>query len=74
MNPARSFGPNLVASMFVKDLPAGFWSQHWIYYIGPAVGALVAVGLYRLRVNREFSKSTDEKQLKSYTNLRSRNE
>ncbi|KAL6742134.1 hypothetical protein Aduo_015322 [Ancylostoma duodenale] len=47
MNPARSFGPNLVASMFMKDLPAGFWSQHWIYYIGPAVGALVAVGLYR---------------------------
>ena len=38
MNPARSFGPALVA-MNVGDL--------WIYWLGPAIGALLAVGLTR---------------------------
>ncbi|EPB67568.1 channel protein, MIP family [Ancylostoma ceylanicum] len=48
MNPGRSFGPNIVASIFMKDeLADGFWSLHWIYYLGPAIGALIAVGLYR---------------------------
>ena len=35
MNPARSFGPMLIA---------GNLSHYWIYLIGPLVGALVAVG------------------------------
>jgi aquaporin TIP len=38
MNPARSFGPALVA---------GQWSSHWVYWVGPVAGALVAVGLWR---------------------------
>ena len=38
MNPARSFGPALVA-MNLGDL--------WIYWLGPAIGALLAVGLTR---------------------------
>ena len=38
MNPARSFGPALVAKN-VGDL--------WIYWLGPAIGALLAVGLTR---------------------------
>ncbi|KAL6742130.1 hypothetical protein Aduo_015318 [Ancylostoma duodenale] len=54
MNPGRSFGPNIVASLFMKDdLAVGFWSLHWIYYIGPAIGALIAVGLYRVFFARE---------------------
>ena len=35
MNPARSFGPMLIA---------GNLSHYWIYLVGPLVGALVAVG------------------------------
>src|SRR5438128_2187958 len=31
MNPARAFGPELVGNI---------WSQGWIYWIGPAIGAL----------------------------------
>ena len=35
MNPARSFGPALVA---------GDWSAYWAYVAGPALGAAAAVG------------------------------
>ena len=41
MNPARSFGPDLVLWDF---------SNYWIYIVGPIAGALVAVGIaYILR-------------------------
>src|SRR5436305_5674901 len=36
MNPARSFGPDLVLWNF---------SNYWVYLIGPIAGALVAVGI-----------------------------
>lgn len=39
MNPARSLGPALVS---------GIWSDQWIYVAGPLLGALLAVGAYRL--------------------------
>jgi aquaporin Z len=35
MNPARSFGPALVA---------GDWSAYWAYLAGPLLGAMIAVG------------------------------
>ena len=39
VNPARSFGPAVVA---------GFVGYHWIYWLGPFLGALLAYGLYSL--------------------------
>lgn len=38
MNPARSFGPALVA---------GVWTAHWLYWAAPMLGALAGAHLYR---------------------------
>jgi len=37
MNPARAFGPELLS---------GNWGEGWIYYLGPAIGALIAAWGY----------------------------
>lgn len=37
MNPARSFGPALVA---------GFWNFHWMYWVAPVAGGCAAALLY----------------------------
>ena len=39
MNPARSFGPALAA---------GEWSDLWIYFVGPAVGAAIGAFAYQV--------------------------
>lgn len=38
LNPARSFGPCVVVH--------SFYSYHWIYWVGPILGALLASGFY----------------------------
>lgn len=37
LNPARSFGPAVVV---------GFEGEHWIYWLGPVLGAGVASGVF----------------------------
>ncbi|QDS70607.1 hypothetical protein FKW77_000378 [Venturia effusa] len=39
LNPARSFGPCVVTGIFDKE--------HWIYWVGPGVGAILAVLFYK---------------------------
>jgi MIP family channel proteins len=42
MNPARSFGPALIA---------GVWQNHWVYWLGPLLGAALGAAIYQfLRV------------------------
>jgi aquaporin Z len=38
LNPARSFGPALVSWT---------WHDHWLYWVAPPLGALLAVGAFR---------------------------
>lgn len=37
MNPARVFGPGFAA---------GFWENHWVYWVGPLLGSSVAGWIY----------------------------
>ena len=39
MNPARSFGPALIA---------GVWVNQWIYWIAPIIGASIGAVVYQL--------------------------
>ncbi|KAK2614563.1 hypothetical protein N8I77_001374 [Diaporthe amygdali] len=47
LNPARSFGPAVVSKN-------GFPSYHWIYWLGPFLGALLAAGFYKFVKAMEF--------------------
>lgn len=51
MNPARSFGPALVAAV---------WRDHWIYWLGPISGASLGALVYQwLRVPAEQPGAAD---------------
>uniref|UniRef100_A0A8R1DLF2 Aquaporin n=1 Tax=Caenorhabditis japonica TaxID=281687 RepID=A0A8R1DLF2_CAEJA len=58
MNPARSFGPNIMGQLFLRsehlDVQYMFWNYHWIYYIGPLIGAFLAGGVYRVFFARDY--------------------
>ncbi len=50
MNPARSFGPALITAE---------WADHWVYWVGPIVGAVVAGLLYDMVYIRERKGEAD---------------
>lgn len=47
MNPARSLGPSAVAGSFP--------GYHWIYYVGPYIGSLIATGFYWLLKSFDYT-------------------
>ena len=48
MNPARSFGPVLIS---------GVWTAHWIYWVGPIVGAALCAFAYEFVRDTESSET-----------------
>jgi len=44
MNPARSFGPAVTMSVFESSV----WDDHYVWWVGPFLGSLLAVLWYRL--------------------------
>lgn len=48
LNPARSFGPDVVTGSFPH--------YHWIYWLGPALGALLSTGLYVMMKVLDYEK------------------
>jgi len=47
MNPARSLGPSIAASIFGSTVQDP-WKYQYIYWAGPAIGSIVAAVFYRL--------------------------
>ncbi|XP_060884978.1 aquaporin-8a.2 [Labrus mixtus] len=44
LNPARAFGPAVMAN---------YWTYHWVYWVGPLGGGLLAAALLRLILGDE---------------------
>jgi glycerol uptake facilitator-like aquaporin len=51
MNPARSFGPALIA---------GVWQDQWVYWLGPVIGAVLGAAFYQFLRSPVVQQSTDE--------------
>ena len=62
-NPARSFGPAVLGSSSSK------WESHYVYWVGPLVGSLLAGLFYRLFLSSKPLIPLAEDEIKnSYTN------
>lgn len=55
LNPARSFGPALITQNF---------DFHWIYWIAPIIGGLIAAGMYKCIHKDTDLPSADDDQIK----------
>lgn len=51
INPTRSFGPAVVASIRYggdAEKVSGIWKDHWVFWLGPLLGSALAVCLYEV--------------------------
>jgi len=48
MNPARSLGPAIAATIFTDPMNMSMiWTTHYIYWVGPAVGAVISALIFK---------------------------
>jgi glycerol uptake facilitator protein len=63
VNPARTFGPDIVLTLFggSQKLAGGatIWGEYWVYVVGPIVGGVVAAWLYRLIAQPDRAEQAD---------------
>lgn len=52
LNPARSFGPAVIAGSFE--------SYHWVYWVGPFAGSILAVIMFKLIKALEYTSANPE--------------
>ena len=55
MNPARTIGTLIGGG----DATSALWSQHWVYWVGPVVGAVIAGLLYDALIMEKNAESSD---------------
>ena len=55
LNPARSFGPAVVDHQF-----SGY---HWIYWLGPILGSIVAAGFYKFIKILEYETANPDQDM-----------
>merc|ERR1712187_268993 len=48
INPTRSFGPAVVASIVRSGEAAKFWKHMYLFWVGPVIGSLLGVILYKI--------------------------
>lgn len=48
INPTRSFGPAVVSSWLDHGDNTAIWKDQWIFWVGPLLGAALAVGVFKL--------------------------
>ncbi|KAH6906005.1 aquaporin-like protein, partial [Coprinopsis sp. MPI-PUGE-AT-0042] len=62
MNAARSFGPAVV-----NGFSSDYHKHHWVYWIGPLLGSLLAVSLYGILKHYRYWKLTPHQAARDHT-------
>jgi MIP family channel proteins len=72
INPTRSFGPAVVAT--IQDRGGQHFKHFWVFVIGPVTGALVAVAYYKFINQLQDSESEPEAEPKKVEKVEDRSE
>merc|ERR1712031_141040 len=58
INPARSFGPALIANIAISSCDSVF-DDHWVFWFGPILGGLLAAFTYQFILTGHYFEKTD---------------
>lgn len=62
MNAARSFGPAVV-----RGFSQGYHGHHWVYWVGPLLGSLLAVAMYGILKHYRYWQLTPHQAARDFT-------